>query len=761
MANLPVSLKRKQLLPFLGLGFLILTLGILTVVVQKTAEWYKLKEKAAAEDYVSVLELSAVGKEGNSFSAKPGENFQVNLKLIPNQALSAVDVVLDFNNDLLTLTDISENTGGNLKTFTPIDAAGSFDKSTVIATANDPATGGVIEFGAVSFDYTSEQTTDPQGLELDPLATLTFEVKEDATGEAKIEFGEQGFIALGDTTDSNAVKYVGAGSDKIVADVLARPETQVLAMVLSSSSTDISLVKGHNLISLPLEPADARVEIVLEPILESLEIMYSLVPDYDRGTSLWHQVTSGELLTPGKGYNIKMNEDATLPLSGTTFEYPEISLKADYWYLIGAPPESTKLYAMLGTCDPEKLELNGIYADYYVGHEYFDIELNQDTLIESKKGYFIKSSVDCVFGSCPSQKPPDPCPGSTLCLILDCYGVGFGDDDWSTGKQCYQYNYVEEGDCVIDIADIQYCAGLAPDPGTEGAHCSSDDECDPGLKCDICHVDAQQHKFGECVSPECPESSSTCENPDGSVYCGQSISGCLYKTDRKYYRVPDAADFQSVTVTLTYSESDCYDNDLFIYDDSCLCIGGDEGDVVDTWSGTPSTPIIIDIDGDSSNPNCQWTLEVSCARAITLPIKVSFEAISESATSVSDVKVKVGSSEFTGTFSRSDGSFSSTITLEGISPGTYDVVVKGPLHLSRKVASLEIVSGPNPELDLTGKSLLGGDLDGNDKVDLDDAIILGNNYDTGSAEADMTFDGWVNVDDAIILGNNYGEAGEE
>ena len=148
-----------------------------------------------------------------------------------------------------------------------------------------------------------------------------------------------------------------------------------------------------------------------------------------------------------------------------------------------------------------------------------------------------------------------------------------------------------------------------------------------------------------------------------------------------------------------------------------------------------------------------------------LSVKVSFERIWGQATSVGNVKVKVGSSEFIGNFSRADGGFSRTVTLEGISPGIYSVVVKGPLHLSRKVANLEISSGLNPELDLTGKVLWGGDLNtvdaSHDKIDMADVGVLLTNYDTTSPEADINFDGEVDMQDVGFLINNYGKMGEE
>ncbi|GAI37575.1 unnamed protein product, partial [marine sediment metagenome] len=121
----------------------------------------------------------------------------------------------------------------------------------------------------------------------------------------------------------------------------------------------------------------------------------------------------------------------------------------------------------------------------------------------------------------------------------------------------------------------------------------------------------------------CPQSSATCSSPDGSIACGGTKSGCLYKTDWKYYSVPSSAG-KEVTVTLTMSGTGCNSNDLYIYDSSCasnIYISG--GNLwTETWTGTPSTDIIIGIDGDSSNENCLWDLSVTCA-AVNQPPSIS------------------------------------------------------------------------------------------------------------------------------------------
>ncbi len=218
-------LMKRTTFSLLSLGILLSGLIALTVLVGTRQE---IRKQAASEDYVSVLGLSTIGTGGNSFTIAPGSTFEVRIELTPNQPLSAVDVVLDFDKGLLTLENIVPNTSSNLQTFVPIDTGGTFQKDTIITTANSE---GVVRFGAVTFDYANEQTTDPQGLPIDPLATLTFRAKAAAQGTAIIEFGTHGFTAEGATTDSNAVAYVEPGASTAVVDILAQPTTRVQATI--------------------------------------------------------------------------------------------------------------------------------------------------------------------------------------------------------------------------------------------------------------------------------------------------------------------------------------------------------------------------------------------------------------------------------------------------------------------------------------------------------------------------------------------------
>jgi len=176
-------------------------------------------------------------------------------------------------------------------------------------------------------------------------------------------------------------------------------------------------------------------------------------------------------------------------------------------------------------------------------------------------------------------------------------------------------------DGVINDADVSIMYA-AYDPGGTNNLCPSQYDCDMNndgvvdLTNDILPVISAQGSspsdYGCPIS--CPSSSSTCLSPVGSISCGQTLSGCLNKADRKYYFVPNSAG-KNVQVTVTYSGNDCNINDLVIYVNSCTLLDrSDANNFIDTWIGTPVNDISIVLDGDTViNENCQWSLNVNCA----------------------------------------------------------------------------------------------------------------------------------------------------
>jgi len=181
--------------------------------------------------------------------------------------------------------------------------------------------------------------------------------------------------------------------------------------------------------------------------------------------------------------------------------------------------------------------------------------------------------------------------------------------------------------------------------------------------------------------------------------------------------------------------------------------------------GTATINLVTSGDGQSGvyNRSLQDTLgQTTGASTIiqsSLSLIAAFEKISPSATEVPSVTVKVGPDfEKQVTFTRSGDNFTTTVTLAEISRGTYDVIVKGPFHLSQKLTGVTIPT--STPLDFTSKGpQLGGDLnkegDSTDKIDITDVGVLLKNYDTSAPEADINFDGKVDMVDVGFLIKNY------
>ncbi len=100
-------------------------------------------------------------------------------------------------------------------------------------------------------------------------------------------------------------------------------------------------------------------------------------------------------------------------------------------------------------------------------------------------------------------------------------------------------------------------------------------------------------------------------------------------------------------------------------------------------------------------------------------------------------------------------------SLANIPSGSYNVGIKAPKWL-RKVVSCNASAGNVAGLNAT---LLAGDANNNNVVDVDDLTVLLNVYNTAAgdgiylAAADFDGNGTVNVDDLTILLNNYNTAG--
>ncbi len=130
---------------------------------------------------------------------------------------------------------------------------------------------------------------------------------------------------------------------------------------------------------------------------------------------------------------------------------------------------------------------------------------------------------------------------------------------------------------------------------------------------------------------------------------------------------------------------------------------------------------------------------------------VSGQALMPGKTDHSGIAIKLGDNSFNAT-TNSSGDFSMT----GVDEGTYSITAEAPGHLNA-VCSNKAVSLPSTQL--ATLSLVPGDLNDDDLIDITDATTIGVDFGTGNSRSDLNGDGTVNVLDLILLANNYGTSG--
>ncbi|MGB5048755.1 MAG: hypothetical protein WBO46_07475, partial [Caldilineaceae bacterium] len=85
----------------------------------------------------------------------------------------------------------------------------------------------------------------------------------------------------------------------------------------------------------------------------------------------------------------------------------------------------------------------------------------------------------------------------------------------------------------------------------------------------------------------------------------------------------------------------------------------------------------------------------------------------------------------------------------------YNVRVDAPKYLAAK-RTITINPGDTVEyLSATELELRGGDINNDDKINIQDLVLIGVNFDTGTASADINGDGTVNIQDLAIAAGNF------
>ena len=141
-------------------------------------------------------------------------------------------------------------------------------------------------------------------------------------------------------------------------------------IVLSEETTvGMGLPEGWSMISLPIEPPDARVSI----LFPGAEVVYG----YDKGAG-YVRVKSTDEMKVGNGYWILLKEDHTYTLTGNSIESYTMEVQKG-WYMIGGCT-----YPALPSIENGNIVV--IYS-YIPGHGYQ--RLSESEKLEDRKGYWI------------------------------------------------------------------------------------------------------------------------------------------------------------------------------------------------------------------------------------------------------------------------------------------------------------------------------------------------------------------------------------
>jgi hypothetical protein len=202
---------KTQILPIALVAILAILSLAINGLVQKNQE---LRSKAVADN--GQLTFTPTG----ATTVPVGGTVDLVVNMVNGgQAVVGADILVQFDKSKLTLQSITPGVSPIFKTFLPIDTNGNFDTAKVVSGANNAASGGIAEFGIVSFDWVGNALTSPTpaNTTLSPVATLRFQVKPGSSGTTDVFFKNDGTSA---TTDSNIVVIPTAGSPE---DILQAP----------------------------------------------------------------------------------------------------------------------------------------------------------------------------------------------------------------------------------------------------------------------------------------------------------------------------------------------------------------------------------------------------------------------------------------------------------------------------------------------------------------------------------------------------------
>jgi hypothetical protein len=96
---------------------------------------------------------------------------------------------------------------------------------------------------------------------------------------------------------------------------------------------------------------------------------------------------------------------------------------------------------------------------------------------------------------------------------------------------------------------------------------------------------------------------------------------------------------------------------------------------------------------------------------------------------------------------------SGTYTFEGMPSGAYTITMSADLYLSAMATDVAVLENEtNYACDVT---MLGGDLNNDEIIDILDLSLCAAHFETSDPEADVNADGMVDVYDLVLLGKNF------
>ncbi|MDP7244266.1 MAG: C1 family peptidase, partial [Flavobacteriales bacterium] len=290
-----------------------------------------------------------------------------------------------------------------------------------------------------------------------------------------------------------AASFIHAQTIIYVVSEEETPASTQTSALSSEQTVTITLNGGYNFISLPVTPDDTGIETVIASIKDKLDRIWY----YDASIDKWSFYnpdpifsSANNLLTlePGKGYQFNMKQAATLKVIGMPYEFQPITLEANKWHMIGTFFSDVALSNILGSCSLENIEISTIDRE---GNNV-PIAKSPSTLLESKKGYNIKSTNNCVLEEILDVSDTV----TTTTTENRCSECGDGFFNFCDDDECKALGNCEFTDECREIISVDIPANLCNNQG--GALCEKYEVCRGTV---LSASDTNRCCLGECKLP--------------------------------------------------------------------------------------------------------------------------------------------------------------------------------------------------------------------------------------------------------------------